>query len=89
MTLDEVIYPDSLPKLDLHGYDRDSARIAIVDFVNKNYKMNRPIFCIIHGIGSGILYHTTQETLKTEKRVIEFKTHYNNNGCTLVRIKID
>ena len=88
-TLNDVVFPDSYPKLDLHGYDRETARVAIIDFVNENYKLKHPIFCIIHGIGSGILYHTTQETLKEIKSVIEFKTYYRNNGCTIVRINID
>ena len=39
MTINEVIFIDSLPKLDLHGYDRDSARVAINDFIKDNQKM--------------------------------------------------
>ena len=34
MTINEVVFIDSLPKLDLHGFDRDSARVAINDFIS-------------------------------------------------------
>ena len=31
--LNSVIFVDSYPKLDLHGYDRETARVAIEDFI--------------------------------------------------------
>lgn len=88
MTLDNVIYIESLPKLDLHGLDRDTARVLINDFINDNIKMKKEIINIVHGHGSGILRETTHETLRKNKSVIEFKTFYNNDGCTIVKIKI-
>ena len=30
---------DNLPKLDLHGYDRQTAIVAINDFINDNIKL--------------------------------------------------
>lgn len=88
MTLDNIIYIDSLPKLDLHGLDRDTARVLINDFINDNKRVKCEIVNIVHGHGSGILRETTHKTLKMNKNVLEFKTFYNNDGCTIAKIRI-
>lgn len=88
MTLNEVIFIDTLPKLDLHGYDRETARVAIEDFIKENQKLKYEVFAIVHGIGSGILKEVTKEVLSKNKQVVEFKTYYYNNGCTIVRIMV-
>jgi len=88
MTLDSVIYVESLPKLDLHGLDRDTARVLINDFINDNKVMKHEIINIVHGHGSGVLRETTHKTLKSNKNVLEFKTFYNNDGYTIVKIRI-
>jgi len=88
MNLNNLIFIDNLPKLDLHGYDRETARVAINDFINDNHKMKQQFVTIVHGIGSGILRTTTNETLKKNKKVVDFKTFYYNNGCTVVQIDI-
>lgn len=89
MTLNEVIFIDSLPTLDLHGYDRPTAHMLINDFVKENYILKNNIFVIIHGIGSGALYNETRLTLKANKHVLAFKTSNYNSGCTIVEIRID
>ncbi len=88
MEINEVIFPDSLPKIDLHGYDRDTARVAINDFIEDNIKMGNEIITIIHGVGSGIIRETTNKTLTSNKNVIDFKSAYFNRGCTIVKIKL-
>lgn len=88
MDLNNVIFINQYPKLDLHGYDRESARVAINDFINDSIKMKQEIVVIVHGIGTGILRKQTILSLKTNKNVIDFKSSYFNNGCTLVKIKI-
>lgn len=88
MELKDVIFVDSYPKIDLHGLDRDTARVLVMDFIRDNIKMKNDIIVIIHGIGNGILKNTVHETLKNDKRVLEYKTLYNNNGSTIVKIKI-
>ncbi len=88
MEIDEVLFPDSLPKLDLHGFDRETARIAINDFIEDNIKMGNEIITIIHGIGTGIIKETTHKTLSTNKNVLDFKSYYSNRGCTIVKIKL-
>ena len=89
MTLDSIIYIDSLPKLDLHGLDRETARVLINDFINDNIKMKKEFINIVHGHGSGILRETTHKVLKENKKVLEFKTFYNNDGCTIAKLKFD
>ena len=86
MKLNDVIFVDNLPKLDLHGLDSDTARVKINEFINDQYIMGNTVFVIVHGISGGILRQTTHETLKRNKRVVDYKTSYFNNGCTLVEI---
>ncbi len=88
MTINEVVFIDSLPKLDLHGFDRESARVAINDFINDNKKMGNEIVVIVHGIGLGIVRETCIQTLSRNKDVLEFKSAYGNRGCMLVQIRI-
>ncbi|MEG0826442.1 MAG: Smr/MutS family protein [Bacilli bacterium] len=87
-TLNDIIFVDSLPKLDLHGYDRFTASIAITDFIKDKIKEKIEIFVIVHGNGSGVLRKTTIENLKKNRNVLEYKQYYYNMGCTLVRIKV-
>ena len=77
----------NLPSLDLHGLDRDYARILINDFILDNYKlMNRKVI-IVHGIGTGIIRKTTMETLKNNKYVETYKLDNFNSGTTIVELK--
>ena len=48
----------------------------------KNYQV-----LIVHGNGTGTLRKTTQETLRQNKYVEEYKIDNFNSGCTIVRIK--
>lgn len=89
MNLENVIFTDNLPTIDLHGMDRLYAKIKINEFINDNKKMKNSIIVIIHGRGSGILKNETINTLKNNKNVLEYRLFYNNIGMTLVRIKID
>ena len=38
-SLGSLLFIDNYPKLDLHGYDRETARVAINDFIRDNKKM--------------------------------------------------
>lgn len=86
--LGSILFIDSYPKLDLHGYDRETARVAIDDFIRDNKVMKNEIVVIVHGIGSGVLKDMTKLTLSKNKNVSEFAICYNNVGCTIVRIII-
>lgn len=80
------IFLDHLPKIDLHGYDRDSARVMVNDFINEAYFMNYGEVVIIHGIGSGILKEVVSDTLRKNKKVKSYNIVGSNIGCTLVKI---
>lgn len=75
------------PSLDLHGYDREYARICINEFVKDNYKLRKETITIVHGIGTGIIRKTTQETLKRNKYVDSYKIDNFNPGMTVVKLK--
>ncbi len=82
-----MIQLSKYPELDLHGYDRDYARISINDFIEDNYKQKKDVVIIIHGIGTGIIRKTTQETLKRNKFVESYKIDNFNSGMTYVKLK--
>jgi len=86
--LNEMIFIDNYPKLDLHGYDRDSARVAINDFIRDNHKMKKELITIIHGVGTGIIKEETRKTLQKNPLVVDFKIYNFNEGCTIVQIKV-
>ena len=88
MKLDEVIYLDNLPSIDLHGLDRDTARVKVIEFIKDNIAMKNSIICIVHGVGSGILKNEVHKFLKNNKLVEDYKLFYNNSGCTIVKIRI-
>lgn len=81
----------NLPSIDLHGFDRDYARITINEFINDNYIMHQEKVIIIHGIGSGILKTTVHNTLKNNHLVKNYKLDNFNVGTTIVELikKID
>ena len=75
------------PTIDLHGADRDYARILINDFIRDNYNLAKETVIIIHGIGTGIIRKTTQETLRINKYVESYKIDNFNAGQTIVKLK--
>ena len=87
MNLDEIIYLDNLPSIDLHGLDRDTARVKVSEFVKDNKAMKNKIICIVHGVGSGIVKNEVHKYLKNNKDIEDYKLFYNNVGCTIVKIK--
>lgn len=86
--LDQIIFINNLLTIDLHGFDSETARVAINDFINDNYKMQNNFIVIIHGIGKGIIKKITFETLKKNRKILEFKSYYYNNGCTIAKIDL-
>lgn len=88
MNLSDIIFINNLPTLDLHGFDRQTAKVAIDDFINDNVKMKNSFIVIVHGIGSGILKEATQKTLAINKKVIEYKIYSFNVGCTIAKIDL-
>lgn len=82
------IFLNRYPSIDLHGFDRDSARVAVNDFVDENVFLGKDTIVIIHGIGMGIIKKEVHDTLRLNKKVIEYKTDNFNSGCTIVKLKL-
>jgi len=85
MNLNNLIFINNLPSIDLHGFDRESASIAIKQFINDNLKMHNEFIVIIHGNGTGVLKNTCASVLKQNKNVLDYKIWYNNDGSTVVQ----
>lgn len=88
MNLNKVIFLNDYPTLDLHGFDRDYARVKVNEFINDNIIMKNEIIVIVHGIGNGILRNEVHSLLSKNKLVIDYKLFYNNIGATVVKINI-
>lgn len=88
MSVADTMFPDRFSKLDLHGYDRETARVAINDFIKDAKKMKLETVVIIHGTGEGIIRKVTHDTLRVNKDVLEFAIGYFNQGSTIVKIKL-
>ena len=80
------IFLNRYPSVDLHGLDRDSARMVTNDFVNENLFLKNEMIVIIHGIGTGILKEIVSDTLRKNKKVKTYSIVGSNIGCTLVKI---
>ena len=87
MELKEVIFTSNLPTIDLHGYDRDYARVKVLEFINDNKRMKNDVICIVHGIGTGKVKDVVHKTLKSSKDVLDYQLFYNNIGCTIAKLK--
>ena len=81
------IFLDMLPRIDLHGYDRDSSRVMVNDFIDEAIAMGYSKVLIIHGIGSGVVRETVHEVLSKRHDVKNYYVAFQNIGCTVVEIK--
>lgn len=81
------IFLDRLPHIDLHGYDRESAKVAVNDFILESSILNHKEVVIIHGIGQGLVKEIVHQTLTMNKLVESHKIASTNIGCTIVTLK--
>lgn len=81
------IFLERLPRIDLHGFDRESARVAVTDFVYEAVMMGYEEIVIIHGIGNGIVKNAVHESLSKNKQVLSYHINGINVGCTVVNIR--
>lgn len=88
MNINEAMLIEKLPTLDLHGETADVSRVLINDFINDNIIMKNGFVIIIFGNGQGILRNAVYQELSKNKRVLEFKSHYNNRGSVVIHILI-
>ena len=83
--VDPFLY--NLPHLDLHSYDRTGAVAMTKMFIDENLRVEQKNIVIVHGKGTGIIRKAVHEYLKTDKRVLLFKTNNYNDGETIVNLK--
>ena len=83
--IDPFLY--NLPHLDLHGYDRTGAVAMVKLFIDENLRIDEKKIVIVHGKGEGILKHATHEYLKTDRRVLDYRTNNYNDGETIIILK--
>lgn len=74
-------------KIDLHGFDRDYARIKTLEFINDSYREGVKTIRIIHGNGTGVLKKEVSEILKNNRLVEKYSINMFNAGETLVTLK--
>ena len=82
-----MILYSSAPSLDLHGIDREYAKILTREFIDDNYKLKNEIVVIIHVIGTGIVKKAVHEELKHNRKILEYKQDNFNPGCTIATLK--
>ena len=80
------IFLDRFPKIDLHGYDRETSRVIGNDFLNEAIVMGYSIVVIIHGIGNGVVKRAVHDTLSKRKDVLKYYVSSENVGCTVVEL---
>ncbi len=78
---------DFLPSIDLHGYDRVSARIKTDEFITDSIKLKRKKIVIIHGKGTGVVKEEVYKFLKNNKNILSYSLYWNNPGATIVELK--
>lgn len=76
----------NIPSLDLHGENRDSARVLVNEFIKDNCKLKNNMIVIVHGIGTGILKKEVHSILKINKNVKKYYLDNFNIGCTIVEL---
>ena len=82
------IFLNHSPAIDLHGLDRITAEILVKDFIKESVLLNIDKIIIIHGVGKGIIKKHIHNVLLNNKSVKDYKTHYFNQGITVVELKI-
>ncbi len=87
MILVNDIFINRYPHLDLHGYDREYARVLTNDFVKENVILKKEIVVIVHGHGEGIIKASVHNALKENANVINYKINMFNDGETIVYLK--
>lgn len=83
------IFLNMYPSIDLHGFTKDMAIVAVKDFINDNIKLGNKKIVIIHGKGTGILRESIHLELSKNNQVTEYKLDNFNNGITIVTLKFD
>jgi len=85
----DTVFIKNLPTIDLHGYDRLTAKILLIDFINDCYKLKEKRIVIIHGKGTFILKEEVNKVLGKNKYIKEYKSQVFNAGCTIAELNLN
>lgn len=83
--VDPFLY--NVPELDLHGYDSLGGVAMLKNFIDNNIRIDNKKIIVVHGKGTGILKKAVHDYLKTDRRVLEYKTNNYNDGETIIILK--
>ena len=83
------IFINMYPSVDMHGLDRESARVLTDDFVKENIKLGNKKIIIIHEKGSHIVKQSVHQELNKNQYVEDYKLDNFNDGITVVSLKVD
>lgn len=83
--IDPFLY--NIPELDLHGYDSLGGVAMLKNFIDNNIRIDNKKIIVVHGKGTGILKKAVHDYLKTDRRVLEYKTNNYNDGETIIILK--
>ena len=83
------IFINMYPSVDMHGLDRESARVLTDDCVKENIKLGNKKIIIIHGKGSHIVKQSVHQELNKNQYVEDYKLDNFNDGITVVSLKVD
>ena len=81
------IFIDMYPSVDMHGLDRESARVLTDDFVKENIKLGNKKIIIIHGKGSHIVKQSVHQELNKNQYVEDYKLDNFNDGITIIELR--
>ena len=90
MSIDNIVFINNLPSLDLHGFTKDFAIIAINEFIKDNIKLQNENIVIVHGKGTGALRKGVASYLKGVPYVKSFRlgeVGEGDAGVTIVEFK--
>ena len=82
-------FTEFLPKIDVHGYDKEYTIMKLNEFITDSIKLHNYHICIIHGRGSSTLRNAVHEYLRKDKRVDSFNVCNPNIGQTEIYLKED
>ena len=78
----------NLPTLDLHGETYETMGYILESFIKDNYNLRKDKIVVIHGKSGNVLKKRTQELLRSNEYVSKYSIDFNNDGQTIIELKI-
>lgn len=75
-----------LPRLDVHGFTRDTVLVPVSEFINDNLKLGNNKIVIVHGLGEGVLKKAINTHFSHDRRVKKIYGDCFNLGITIIEL---